>query len=135
MATIILSCDSNNINSIKVYYRNPGISTPYPSFCVDYLFEEGENIRKKTLHNKKFLKNFDYQIKRLIISNQDLTVDSRVFMLINYKDGNIDTLCIGEFRGIFLNGTVMEDDEEFHKMIIDEIDFYDKEKYNKMYGN
>ncbi len=135
MMISLISCDSGTIDFIKVYYRVPGILTPYPAFCVDYLFIEDNNIREKEINDHTFLKAFEAHLNTLKPIHKNPTVDSRVFMFIHYKDGSIDTLCIGEYMGICVNGTVMEENKEFHQLIMDEIDFYDKEKYDRLYGN
>lgn len=38
-------------------------------------------------------------------------------------------------RGICLNGEINLDNQEFHNLIMDEIDFYDKKLYDEMHKN
>lgn len=132
---IIFSCNSNKIEFLEVYYYQPDTLTPVSTFCNSYLFiDAGSNIRFKKIKRKSFLIDFESGLDNLKSSNE-FTIDSRVFTLINYKDGNIDTLCIGEYRDICLNGEVKIHNQEFHDLIMNEIDFYDKKKYDKIYGN
>ncbi|SDS97960.1 hypothetical protein SAMN04489797_2920 [Winogradskyella sediminis] len=89
-----------------------------------------ENTRYKKITNKNFLIKFEEQLNELKESDE-FSINSRILALLNYKDGNIDTLCIGEYRGICLNGKILYHNNDFHNLIMDEIDFYDKKLYDK----
>lgn len=130
MILILASCDSSGIKSLEVYYNKPGISTPYAQFCSDNLFINQNDIRYKKIDDDDFLSEFETQINTLESSDEN-SVDSRVYILINYHDAHIDTLCVGETWGICLNNNIMKHNQKFHELIMNEIDFYDKEKYHK----
>ncbi|WP_160128301.1 hypothetical protein [Kordia antarctica] len=109
----------------------PGISTHYRYFCSTYMFIELGNKRYKKITNTSYLSDFEEHLNRLEKSPNE-SVNARVLTLIHYANGNIDTLCIGEYRGICLNGDLLLHDEDFHNLIMDEIDFYDKKLYEKL---
>jgi hypothetical protein len=127
------SCNSNNIESLEVYYYQPGVSTPSTTFCNSYLFVETySDVRYKKINDRSFLTEFENFLDDFKPSNE-FAINSRVFTLINYKDGNIDTLCVGEYRDICLNGEVKIHNQEFHDLIMNKIDFYDKKLYDSIY--
>nr|WP_321230506.1 hypothetical protein [uncultured Psychroserpens sp.] len=133
ISIIFFSCSSStSIDNIEFHYYKPGISTPAQNFCASILFVNSENVRYKKIANKPFLKKIENHLNKLKPSNE--SVNSRVFALINYKSGNIDTLCIGEYRSLCLNGNFMSNNEDLHNLIMDEIDFYDKKLYDSIYG-
>ena len=131
---LLTSCNSNKITSIDFHYTEPGISSPSQTSCNSNLFVDLENIRYKKITNENFLNKFEQQLNDLKKSDE-FSINSRIFALINYKDKNIDTLCIGEYRGICLNGNILSHNDDFHNLIMDEIDFYDKKLYDKLRRN
>ncbi|QXP79193.1 hypothetical protein [Winogradskyella sp. HaHa_3_26] len=128
----LTSCNSNKITSIDFHYTKPGISSPSQTFCSSNLFVDLENIRFKKITNKTFLDKFEQRLIKLKESDE-FSINSRIFALINYEDGNMDTLCIGEYRGICFNGNILSDNEDFHNLIMDELDFYDKKLYDELH--
>ena len=84
---LLTSCNSNKIKSIDFHYMKPGISTPSQTFCSSNLFVDLENIRYKKITNKKVLNKFEQQLNELKESDE-FSINSRIFALINYKDGN-----------------------------------------------
>jgi len=95
---MLYSCNSTNIEFLEVYYYNPGVSTPSPTFCSSNLFiNTSSEVRYKRIVDKAFLAEFENQLKNLKFSDE-FSIDSRVFALINYRDGNKDMLCVGEYK-------------------------------------
>ncbi|SDH88004.1 hypothetical protein [Winogradskyella thalassocola] len=130
---MLYSCNSDNIEFLEVYYYSPGPSTPSRTFCSSNLFiSTSSEVRYKKLVDKSFLVEFENQLKKLKPSDE-FSINSRAFALINYRDGNIDTLCVGEYRGICLNGDIKIHNQEFHNLMLNEIDFYDKKLNDEMY--
>lgn len=113
-----------NISSIKFVYGLEGTYLPISAQCNPESFNSnfGDDINFSTTHDVLFIEKFFELFENLIPSHGEDYIDPRIMCIINYVDGNLnDTLCLGEFHGLALNGVLMQHDIEILNLIKDKI--------------
>ena len=113
---IAFACSDDQITEIKVLYLPRGMTVMTPVDCSNiYIFSEHlQKGRIKNLNDKIKIKNILGQLKPDSNANP---VDARIKCFIEYGNNKTDTLCLGEFFGILLNGERMQDDSLLFRII------------------
>jgi hypothetical protein len=116
------SCD-NSLQELKIVFAPQYVNINYPATCSSFEFELID-IKRRVISEKAFLKMVAYEIERLERDNQNKpssrSVDVRIRCLMNYGN-KVDTLCLGEYTGILLNGELMNDSQTLLDLLKSEI--------------
>ena len=112
----------SNIDNLEVFYLPEGTTTDIPIECnhlYPSMFEF--DLLQKTFVKQSILKKFKDRLLNLTISEDKPDMDIRIRIMINYANKKVDTLCLGEYFGTYLNGKRMIDDQELLRMVKNEI--------------
>lgn len=123
ITVLLLCCAScckyeSNLNAIKIRYFPPG--TEFMEGIDDPAGMYGyDSVREKVIRKKKFLYELELRLDELTpCSNQaELSIDMRMFCLIEDKNGVLHELCLGEYFGIKYDEIYMEDNAELLQLI------------------
>lgn len=90
-------------------YGPPYATVIIPITCSSIEYDLLGVERKKVSEND-FLQKVEREVEKLVESDKLATksVDVRIKSFLDYGD-KTDTLCLGEFSGVILNGQLMED--------------------------
>ena len=113
---------NSNIDNLEVFYLPEGTTSDIPIECnhlYPSIFEF--DLLKKSFANQSILQKFEERLSNLIESKDKPDMDIRIRIMIYYSNKNIDTLCLGEYFGTYLNGKKMVDDQKLLKMVKNEI--------------
>lgn len=126
LALFLFSCKMNHenpIQKISVLYVPGIISTPYGNNC-SYKFSYNLSI-DTVINNKKVLNEIQSLISELNYhEDQEYNMDSRIYCKIQYSNGDISNLYLGELHGICLNGKIMHENKEFQMLIKENIGYF-----------
>lgn len=118
--TIFLwSCSSIPVRRAKFLYGSDEATVIIPITCssIEYNLVE---VKRKDVKNRTFLNAIVIEMGKLEpYKKAELphAVDVRIKLIVDYKDENSDTLCLGGFYGTILNGNLMEDNPKLFELI------------------
>lgn len=120
----MFSCNSSskqNIEQVRVKYGPEETTVMVPVTCesIDYIFPDNL-LKQKIISNKNFLQKLNEELSDLEQASEERNVDIRIKLLIDYPQ-KTDTLCLGEFFNIVLNGEQMEDKPELLNLVKSEV--------------
>ena len=108
----IVSCSSNDkLMEMAIYHTPQEVTANYAISCVTFDGEFESIIQSKKISDQETLQQFDNLIDGLSNGKETDVEDIRIKVLLRYFD-RTDTLCFGEFFGVFLNGNEMTDNPE-----------------------
>ena len=128
---LLFSCNNTKIKKvnknqdyfIEFFYHDQGVKYPMRYTCGKL---KSGNINSKP--NYKKIKNKEYVQKIIsyysnLENNNEERFDARIHFLVHHEK-KVDTICMGEYFGIVVNGVTKVDSKEF-------IDFIKEEIYKK----
>lgn len=118
----VVSCNSpqTSIDKIESMYVDYNASAPIPIECIVFELEFEQSLNVKEITDHTFLSKIESRINSLNVSrstNTKVPPDIRMKNIIFYKDGNIDTLCLGGYFDVVYNGQIMDDDEDLLELM------------------
>ncbi len=124
---LFISCDNtSSIKFIDIYYLPNDMTTQTPMSC-DLLDEGGDELlQNHKIDKNKILQNIEGLLIRLnnkVEENKNLSQDVRIRCVIHFKNGETDTLCLGESFDTYLNGQKVQDVPELSNLIKKELDY------------
>ena len=109
--------------SLECAFLQSGLRSPANISC-DYLnssdFKKYKHI--KLIDNQKTLDEFKKKLKNLSSNKVQDNVDVRIQIIFSYHSKK-DTICMGEYSGISINGSLMNDSKKFHNFIKEIIEY------------
>lgn len=128
LSLIIFNCSSNkkelDIENIQINFVESGVSYPVIHRCELIDPEYDPRVFEHKIVSVDVLKEFNEYLSELESNDSDKeAIDSRIKVIINYKDGRSDILCLGENFSTSYNGEIMIDSPELLKLIKDEIKY------------
>jgi len=108
----------DNIEFLEVDYLPPLATFSFVYDC-DGLVKNLHNKNYIIINDKKFLNQFRINFLELSPKlNDTLVRDFRVKLLYTHEK-KTDTICMGIFNGIVVNGQLMNEDENFTRLVAD----------------
>ena len=115
--------DTENIKSdkyLEVFYMKEGLRYPMQLNCSVL---HGELLKNKVMYKKiediVLLDKFTNEFNKLKTSKEQRDIDVRIQVIYHNKKA-IDTICMGDYFDIQVNGINKDDSKSFLKMIKDE---------------
>ncbi len=101
------------ISKIKFAYGEEGVKFMIAVSCDPNDFNMSfEDLQFILCKDPVFIKKFENEFKKLNSDPERSVIDARIMAIVYYENkSEIDTLCFGEFHGIDLNGTFMQDNK------------------------
>ncbi|WP_017732421.1 hypothetical protein [Nafulsella turpanensis] len=119
----MLSCKSSkeDIEQVRVKFGPEETTVMVPVTCesIDYIFPDSL-LKQKTITDKRFLEKLGKELSSLEQASEERNVDIRMKLLIDYPK-KTDTLCLGEFFNVVLNGKLMDDNPELLNLVKSEV--------------
>lgn len=108
------SCSNEKgIQEVRIVYAPENININVPATCSDFEFELID-VKRKRISEKGFLRKVDDALGKLKMDLENdfstKSVDVRIRCFVDYKE-KTDTLCLGEYEGVILNGELMNDNQ------------------------
>lgn len=131
LSLILINCKKVTPNSnskdnnyyVEFHYYNQDTHFPMRLACGSLKSDNPNNGRNyKKLYDKEFVTKLVSYYSNLKNTKEE-RFDARIQFLVHLPT-KVDTICMGEYFGIVVNGTTKEDSEEF-------INFVKKEIYKK----
>lgn len=115
--------DTENIKSdkyLEVFYMKEGLRYPMQLNCSVLHGELLKNkVRYKKIEDIVLLDKFTNEFNKLKTSKEQRDIDVRIQVIYHNKKA-IDTICMGDYFDIQVNGINKDDSKSFLKMIKDE---------------
>lgn len=123
-------CSNNNSNKksisselLEINFIQKGLNSPTLISCA---FMNTDSFKKskhhKSINDTTIIKNFKNLYAELSASKIQHDIDVRI-QIIYSNDKKRDTICMGEFFNITVNGVNMNDSKDFHSYIKEIIDY------------
>ena len=123
IAIFLMNCNGaiKNKESIEVYYIRDGVNYPIDINCEAIRDKGFDEIREELLINDPdFISKFKIQYRKLRPSNSNKTFNVKM-QVITHFDKKSDTICIGKFNQISINGKNANDSNELILLIKNKI--------------
>ncbi len=115
--------NNNQRENIEVVFIQRGVQTPITIYCSMIETEWFEKaIHYKQIDDTNTLDKFKQIFLSLSKSTEQIDIDSRIRIIYSH-DVIKDTICMGEFFGISINGIRMNESEDFHAYVKKIIDY------------
>lgn len=102
--------NEEKIEDIRIVYLPERSTVMVPVTCST--LEEVFDLRKeKVIVNARTIRSISDEIEKLTPQDTLHSMDVRMKLMIKYQ-GRVDTLCMGAFFGVMLNGELMEDNRQ-----------------------
>lgn len=122
----IFSCSEiGKIEYLDVYYLPNGTTVQVPVSC-DLLYKDAMDIiQTDRLEDHKFLLEFEDLFYKYEADTNDTSSiqDVRIRCMIHFKNGQVDTLCLGESFGTYLNNQKQKDLQKLLLLLKKELDY------------
>lgn len=120
IVTINMSCKEKikeeNVEFLEIDYLPP-LSTFSFVYDCEGLLKNLHDENYIVINNKEYLNQFKIYFSELTPKyNDTLTRDFRVKLIYHQKD-KIDTICMGIYNGIVINGELMNESESFTEFV------------------
>jgi hypothetical protein len=119
--SIFIGCNNSKASeaeSIRIHFLPKHTNTIVPIEKGTDIFWHKDLAKDTVIVEKEILNNIQQSIGELqVAQKQDVLLDFRIFCVVNYKDKEQDTLCLGEYFDVYYNGKVCDDDKELLNMI------------------
>lgn len=96
-----------------------GIETPIPVHCGQFdAYFKGE-VNETTLTARPFLRDFAEELKGSygMRSQEEYQGDNVRIVVLLFGEAVVDTVCMGEFFGVSLNGEVVRDNPQLFQLV------------------
>jgi hypothetical protein len=123
IAIFFISCTENKKNeeSLEVYYIRDGVNYPIDINCEAIRDKGFDEIREvKLIKEAEFISKFKILYKELKPSPSNKLFNVKM-QVITHFEGQSDTICIGDFNQIAINGENKNDSKELKLLIKNEI--------------
>jgi len=120
---LFMNCNETikNVESIEVYYIRDGVNYPIDINCEAIRDKGFDEIREELLINDPdFISKFKIQYRKLRPSNSNKTFNVKMQAITHFNDKS-DTICIGTFNQISINGKNANDSKELMLLIKDKM--------------
>lgn len=109
----------NKNQYLEVFYLKEGMRSP---MSINYSALQGSilDVKYKKIEDKETFKIFKEEYKKLVDSKEQRDIDVRI-QVVYHDEKIIDTICMGAFFDIKINGVNKEDSKKLLKKIKDEI--------------
>ena len=114
----LFSCDKEQ-EYLEVYYMKQNSLTAINIPC-DMVKPDYYGIKYMKIQDKKFIEQFKVSYLQLKDTKKVRRIDTRI-RIIYHKGNKMDTICMGEYFTIFVNGELKEDSPKLLKLIKDRI--------------
>ena len=104
----------------KLVYGAEGILLPVAAKCTPESFEcsFGEELNFLTTYDDIFLSWLSFYVERMEMDSlHEKNIDPRLMLILYNETSQNDTLYLGEYYGIYKNGVIMKDDNNFRNLI------------------
>lgn len=108
-----------NNQYLEVFFLKEGLRFPMSINC-SALQGSILDVKHKKIEDKETFKIFKEEYKKLVDSNEQRDIDVRI-QVVYHDEKIIDTICMGAFFDIKVNGVNKEDSKTLLKIIKDEI--------------
>ncbi len=127
---IITSCSKkSDIDHIDIYYLPKWTSTHVPVKCGELYGDWKPKLQYNRVEDERILMKIEQLYTKIEKSQiNDETEDMRIRCMIHFKQGRIDTLCLGELYGMYLNDNKKKDIPELLNLIKTAIDYENSDK-------
>ena len=117
-----INCNGNKKEeSLEVYYIRDGVNYPMDINCEAIRDKGFDDIRETMLiKDSEFISKFKILCKELKPSQSNKNFDVKI-QAITHFEGKSDTICIGAFNQIAINGENQNDSKELTLLIKNEI--------------
>lgn len=109
----------NKNQYLEVFYLKEGMRSPMSINC-SALQGSILDVKYKKIEDKETFKIFKEEYKKLVDSKEQRDIDVRI-QVVYHDEKIIDTICMGAFFDIKINGVNKEDSKKLLKKIKDEI--------------
>jgi hypothetical protein len=113
-------CSCDKISEINILYTPIATYSAVPVHCDLFEYAFDKIIKYHVVRDKDLLKKIYSEIKTLTVLQDTLIIDVRIKCFVNYKN-EMDTLCITNDDIIFVNGSLMNRNENLVTLIRNEI--------------
>ena len=105
---------------IDIYYLGKNISYTFNIPCHMIQQPSLPGVKYVTINDKEFMENFNLHFNTLKEPKEIYPLDARI-KIIYYHNTQIDTICMGEYFSISVNGKPKQDSPQLLKLIKDKI--------------
>jgi hypothetical protein len=109
--------------SLKISFIQKGLKSPMTISCAVLNSNEFDKSKHfKFINDNGIINEFEELCSKLSINDEQNDIDVRIKIIYSHDYKN-DTICMGEFFNISVNGVVMKENKEFHDYIKKIIDY------------
>jgi len=129
---ILNACNSNQVNSVKIYYSSENFTTVTPVRCGDLTYIAKDWVDSLTISSSSFLAELESEISKLEPPNDSLRqliplLDTRVEVVINDKTSTGKLLCLSKFGDIVFDDFTMKESRTLIDLVFSKIEENDKD--------
>jgi len=119
---MLFACGSQFDTSLRILYVGEYSTSPITVNCQSFEGEYYETLKDSLITDIELKSEIIDNIGDLKRSEVDRIlnysdVNVKIKLLASYSDGSSDTVCLGAFSNIFLNGIMMAEDSVFRQKI------------------
>lgn len=119
---MFISCKERQ-NKLDFKFIQSGVNVPFTVSCS--VLNSDEFFKRKhslSIDDVNIIEEFEKHLKLLSIDSLQSDIDVRIQVVFSH-DKVKDTICMGEFFNISINGVKMKDSKEFHSFVKKMIDY------------
>lgn len=115
---LLLSCEKEE-KYLEIYYMGQNVLTAMNIPC-NMIRPHIYNMKDMKIYDERFVDDFASKYDELRDAKENESIDVRI-KIFYHHGANTDTICMGEYFTIFVNGQQKEDSPELLKLVKDKI--------------